>query len=99
MYEDGFANERSNSRISDYSASSGCDPSKSGLQSPNFPKDIGSPASETSRDFLRQDAVNYTGNAYPDSNDRRDGGRMPRPQVMFLNSLFSNKYGLPGLFW
>lgn len=87
VYEDGFANEQSNARISDYSASSGGDPFRSGVQSPNFQKDIGSPSSETSRDFSGEDVVNYTGNRYQDSQSRRDGGGMPCPQVMFLYSI------------
>lgn len=80
MYEDGFANERSSSRVSDYSGSNGGDLFRSGIQSPNFQKDIGSPSSETSRDSSGDVVMNYTGSAYSDSYARRDAVTMPCPQ-------------------
>lgn len=80
IYEDGFANERSNSRASDYSVSSGGDPFRSNIQSPNFQKDIGSPSSETSREFGSEDIVHHAVNRYPDAS--RDSGRVLHPQVI-----------------
>lgn len=84
MYEDGFANERSGSRISDYTGSNGGDLFRSGVQSPNFQKDIGSPSSETPRDFSGEVVVNHTGSAYSESYARRDTVTMPCLQVLFL---------------
>lgn len=83
MYEDGFANERSSSRISDYSGSNGGDLFRSG-ESPNFQKDIGSPSSETPQNFSGEVVVNHTGSAYSESYARTDAVTMPCPQVLFL---------------
>lgn len=49
--DDRFANEGSYPRASDYSVSSGGDPFRSDVLSPSSQRDVGSPFSETSRDF------------------------------------------------
>nr|XP_016433754.1 PREDICTED: probable ADP-ribosylation factor GTPase-activating protein AGD14 [Nicotiana tabacum] len=70
MYEDRFANERSNLRASDYSVSSGGDPFRSEAQSPSFQKGMGSPLSDTSRDISYEDVRHA----------KKDAGRMSRAQ-------------------
>ncbi|KAL3534816.1 hypothetical protein ACH5RR_003277 [Cinchona calisaya] len=80
IYEDRFTHERSNSRVSDNSVSSGGDPFTSNVQLPDFQKDIGSPSSETSREFCSEDIVHHAVNQYPDSYARTDSGRMLPPQ-------------------
>ncbi|XP_027070837.1 probable ADP-ribosylation factor GTPase-activating protein AGD14 isoform X1 [Coffea arabica] len=71
IYEDRFGFGRSNSRVSDYSSSA---------QSPNFQKDIGSPSSETSREFCGEDIAHNAANRYPDSYANRGSGQMLYPQ-------------------
>ena len=89
IYEDRFGFGRSNSRVSDYSSSA---------QSPNFQKDIGSPSSETSREFCGEDIAHNAANRYPDSYANRGSGQMLYPQVILLDYLCCRpKYKLPGL--
>lgn len=85
MYEDRFANEGSVSRVSDYSASSGGDPFRSGTQSPNFQKDIGfsSPPFQPSRDVLSEDGRHQPMDTFSEANPNKDGDTVPRQQVMF----------------
>ncbi|XP_027070839.1 probable ADP-ribosylation factor GTPase-activating protein AGD14 isoform X6 [Coffea arabica] len=73
IYEDRFGFGRSNSRVSDYSSSA---------QSPNFQKDIGSPSSETSREFCGEDIAHNAANRYPDSYANRGSGQMLYPQQL-----------------
>ncbi|KAK2966002.1 hypothetical protein RJ640_011620 [Escallonia rubra] len=82
IYEDRFANEGSNPRVSDYSLSSGGDPFRSDTQSPTFQRDIGfsSPSSETSRDILCEDERQLKVNTFFDTNSKKDADRLPRPQ-------------------
>ncbi|GAV87433.1 ArfGap domain-containing protein [Cephalotus follicularis] len=63
--DDRFANEGSVSRFSDYSVSSGGDPSKSGTVSPNFQKDIG---------------FNSPPIQHPEEGYQRDAHSIPRPK-------------------
>ncbi|KAI3708699.1 hypothetical protein L2E82_38056 [Cichorium intybus] len=57
VQEDRFANEVVTTRVSDYSASSGGDPFRSGTQSPTFQRELGfsSLSREMSRDNLSED--------------------------------------------
>ncbi|KAK2987700.1 hypothetical protein RJ640_002495 [Escallonia rubra] len=82
IYEDRFANEGSNPRVSDYSLSSGGDPFRSDTQSPTFQRDIGfsSPSSETSRDILIEAERQLKVNTFFDTNAKKDADRLPRPQ-------------------
>ncbi|CAI9094792.1 OLC1v1030587C2 [Oldenlandia corymbosa var. corymbosa] len=80
VYEDSFALERSDSRTSDYSASSGGDPFRSNIQSPNSQRDFGSPTNEFSRDHSSEDIVRFTKNSNTGSPARRSFGRMLYPQ-------------------
>ncbi|XP_062113794.1 probable ADP-ribosylation factor GTPase-activating protein AGD14 isoform X2 [Humulus lupulus] len=76
MYEDRFANDGSNSRVSDYSVSSGGDPFRSGTQSPSFrsgtqspsyQKDTGfsSPPFHSSRDVVSEDVKRQAVDSFP----------------------------------
>ncbi|KAF8007440.1 hypothetical protein BT93_K1448 [Corymbia citriodora subsp. variegata] len=80
--EDRFANEGSAPRVSDYSASSGGDPFRSGAQSPNFQKDseFGSPQRHLSRDFSGNNMSLQTSNTSREAYIRRDTNGIPHPQ-------------------
>ena len=67
LSDDRFASEGSISRVSDYSASSGGDPFRSGAQSPNFQKDEGfsSPAFHLSRDGSSEDVRHRSTDSFP----------------------------------
>ncbi|KAM6547022.1 hypothetical protein CsatB_027758 [Cannabis sativa] len=76
MYEDRFANDGSNSRVSDYSISSGGDPFRSGThspsfrsdtQSPTYQKDTGfsSPPFHSSRDVVSEDVKRQAVDSFP----------------------------------
>uniref|UniRef100_A0A2P2MNT6 Arf-GAP domain-containing protein n=2 Tax=Rhizophora mucronata TaxID=61149 RepID=A0A2P2MNT6_RHIMU len=80
--EDRFANEGSISRVSDYSVSSGGDPSRYDTESPNFQKDNGSssPPSQPSRDTLSDHAQHQSFNLFSEANSRKDAIGIPRPQ-------------------
>lgn len=79
--EDRFANEGSVSRFSDYSVSSGGDPSRSGVESPNFQKDGGfsSPPVQSSRNIVGEDL-------FSEAHFRRDANGIPPRQVISLAS-------------
>lgn len=80
--EDGFANEGSAPRVSDYSVSSGGDPYRSDARSPNFQKDseFGSPQSHLSRDFSRNNLSRQTSNKSREAQVRRDANGIPHAQ-------------------
>ncbi|KAJ8763218.1 hypothetical protein K2173_025603 [Erythroxylum novogranatense] len=82
VVEDRFANEGSISRVSDYSASSGGDPLRSGPESPNFLKEIGlsSPPYHPSMDILGDHVQLQTANLFSEANTKRDQVGIPRPQ-------------------
>lgn len=84
MYEDRFANEGSVSRVSDYSASSGGDPFRSGTESPNFQKDIGfsSPPFQPSRDILSEDIRRQPMHTFSEANAKKDADGIPCQQVI-----------------
>ncbi|KAA8516290.1 hypothetical protein F0562_016583 [Nyssa sinensis] len=92
MYEDGFANEGSISRVSDYSVSSAGDPFRSDSQSPTFQRDIeySSPSSQTSRDILNEDLRHQTMNTFSDANAKRCADGVPRPQRTASSSSFGS---------
>ncbi|XP_050122621.1 probable ADP-ribosylation factor GTPase-activating protein AGD14 isoform X1 [Malus sylvestris] len=81
MYEDRFANEGSRSRGSDFSVSSGGDLSRSGVQSPNFPKDTGSssPTFVPSWDNLNE-VRHQSKDTFPEANVKRDAAGISCPQ-------------------
>lgn len=78
MYEDRFANEGSNSRMSDYSASSPGDPFRSNVQSPNIndPR-YSSPYSQV-RDIVIEDTQNKK-NTSTESFSKGDIEKIPKP--------------------
>lgn len=80
--EDRFANEGSNSGVSDYSLSSGGDPFRSDTQSPNFQRDSGfsSPSSEISRDNSSLDVRHHRVNTFSDRDSKRDAAQVQHPQ-------------------
>ncbi|XVE62454.1 hypothetical protein DITRI_Ditri06bG0119300 [Diplodiscus trichospermus] len=82
MVEDRFANEGSAPRVSDYSVSSGGDPSKSGIGSPNFQKEIGfgSPTAQPARVALNEDTQCQTINLFVDQSSKKDVAGIPHPQ-------------------
>lgn len=84
-YEDRFANEVSISRVSDYSASSGGDPFRSGTQSPNYQKDIGfsSPPFQSSRNISHEDVRIQEIDTSSEANFNKGADRFPCQQVMF----------------
>ncbi|KAL6988121.1 hypothetical protein U1Q18_013868 [Sarracenia purpurea var. burkii] len=82
MHEDGFANEGSNPRASDYSVSSTGDPFRSDTQSPNFQRDIGfsSPPHQTSRDILNERIQRQTMISFSESNTKIGADTVHHPQ-------------------
>lgn len=85
MYEDRFENDGSGSRVSDYSVSSGGDASRSGVQSPNFQKDIGSssPSFQPSQDTISEVRLQAKSTVL-EANVNRDAEGKPFSQVVFL---------------
>ncbi|KAL4351512.1 hypothetical protein GQ457_06G024100 [Hibiscus cannabinus] len=83
MFEDGFANEGSAPRVSDFSVSSGGDPFASSAGSPNFRKDVGfaSPTFQSQRDVLSEDTHHQTINPSLDPSSQKDAGGIPPPQA------------------
>ncbi|XP_015899748.2 probable ADP-ribosylation factor GTPase-activating protein AGD14 isoform X1 [Ziziphus jujuba] len=81
-YEDRFANEVSISRVSDYSASSGGDPFRSGTQSPNYQKDIGfsSPPFQSSRNISHEDVRIQEIDTSSEANFNKGADRFPCQQ-------------------
>ncbi|KAJ9185719.1 hypothetical protein P3X46_005316 [Hevea brasiliensis] len=80
MFEDRFANEGSVSRVSDYSASSGCD--LFSTESPNFQKDMGSssPPIHTPRDNSGENAPHRKIDLFSEENIERDAEGFPHQQ-------------------
>lgn len=87
MFEDRFANEGSVSRVSDYSASSGCD--QISMESPNFQKDIGlnSPPIQTPRVNSGENTQHQRIDLFSEENLKRDAEGFPRQQVIILITL------------
>ncbi|KAK8588885.1 hypothetical protein V6N13_087779 [Hibiscus sabdariffa] len=83
MFEDGFANEGSAPRVSDFSVSSGGDPFTSSAGSPSFRKDVGfaSPTFQSQRDVLSEDTHHQTINPSLDPSSQKDAGGIPLPQA------------------
>lgn len=82
LYEDRFANEGSGARVSDYSVSSGGDPSRSGALSPNFHRGPGSRSPP-----LQSSRGNMSDNLNRQTSRGADG--IPRPQVVACYFSFS----------
>ncbi|KAK3036218.1 hypothetical protein RJ639_030374, partial [Escallonia herrerae] len=80
IYEDRFANEGSNPRVSDYSLSSGGDPFRSDTQSPTFQRDIGFSSPSSERDILSEDERQLKVNTCFDTNAKKDADHLTRPQ-------------------
>ncbi|BFG37723.1 hypothetical protein CerSpe_239970 [Prunus speciosa] len=100
MYEDRFANEGSGSRVSDFSVSSGGDASRSGVQSPNFQKEIGSssPPFPPSSDNLTEVSCQAK-NVFLESNSKRDAAGITCPQRTASSGSFGSvgSYSMPAL--
>ncbi|PQQ07816.1 putative ADP-ribosylation factor GTPase-activating protein AGD14 isoform X1 [Prunus yedoensis var. nudiflora] len=100
MYEDRFANEGSGSRVSDFSVSSGGDASRSGVQSPNFQKEIGSssPPFPPSSDNLTEVSCQAK-NVFLESNFKRDAAGITCPQRTASSGSFGSvgSYSMPAL--
>ncbi|CAH1432107.1 unnamed protein product [Lactuca virosa] len=81
--EDSFANEVANARVSDYSASSGADPFRSGTQSPPpYQKELGfsSLSREMSRDNLTEDVQQQSSvNTFSSPNAKGESDQKPGP--------------------
>ncbi|CAI0433205.1 unnamed protein product [Linum tenue] len=93
MSDDGFANEGSVSRLSDYSVSSGADLGRSGIGSPNFQKESGgnSPSSLPTGNSLRDGIPFQTVNLFPEVDLKKDANQMTQPQrSMSLGSIPSD---------
>lgn len=90
MFEDRFYNEGFSSRASDYSISSGGDPSRSGAQSPNSQKEYGfsSPPISNARNSASEEARRPGISGYSDGMIKRDMGGIPRPQVKIVFFFF-----------
>ncbi|PRQ45804.1 putative Arf GTPase activating protein [Rosa chinensis] len=90
MYEDRFANDGSGSRVSDYSVSSGGDAFRSGVQSPNFQKDIGSssPSFQPSQDD--SDVRCQAKSTVLEANVNRDAGVVPFSQRTISSGSFGS---------
>lgn len=94
MYDDRFANDDAFSRVSDYSASSGGDPFRSGTQSPNFQKDIGfsSPPFQPSRDASSEDLRSRARGSFPERS--RSAGSFRSIDSNFMSQKSFNSGGL-----
>lgn len=80
LSDDGFANEGSHHRASDYSISGGGDPFRSEALSPVSQRDFGSPSSENSRDISGEVPELHTTTHNSDANVKGNSGRMLPPQ-------------------
>lgn len=78
MYEDRFANEGSNPRMSDFSVSSPGDPSRSGVQSPSTNDPLYSSPMQV-RDLSVEDTLPNTLNTSSESLVKGDIDKIPRP--------------------
>lgn len=90
--EDRFANEGYVSRVSDFSVSSGGDPFRSGVHSPNFQKDSGfsSPPFYCARDMLNEDTGQRIGRMSVEANGQRDACGISRPQRTMSSGSFGS---------
>ncbi|KAL5719490.1 hypothetical protein ACHQM5_012259 [Ranunculus cassubicifolius] len=89
MYEERFANEGPNSRVTDYSVSSGVDPFRSDNQSPNFQGKTSSPPMHPLKDILAGDARSQTIGA-SDPNSKRESEGTTRTQRTASSSSFGS---------
>ncbi|PKA66950.1 putative ADP-ribosylation factor GTPase-activating protein AGD14 [Apostasia shenzhenica] len=87
VYEDQFANDRSGSRVSDYSHSSTGDPFRSGGQSPTG---YSSPPSQQVRDILIADACASTLPTYSECEVKREVDKFPCPHRSASGSFCSS---------
>lgn len=87
--EENFADEYSNSKVSNYSTSSASSPYRSSNQSPNFTErgiKISRSSIETSRE--RVNMWNQKVNTFSDTDTNLDEGRAPYPQVILFPHIF-----------
>ncbi|KAL3632639.1 hypothetical protein CASFOL_025623 [Castilleja foliolosa] len=87
---EGFANEGSHARYSDFSVSGAGDPFRSGGLSPSSQRNTGSPFSETSRDFSNEAPQLHKVTQSSDATNTSNGGKILHPQTSAASGSFGS---------